>query len=208
MLFDVLASHASTAGDVTTLQAADLLRFLLDAFSGIWPSGQTFAGRAIGDVWPHPDAGGGSHDGAGDDTASAGLVPFHKLSQWLAYSLLEPFEWAGIDVAGLDALTGLPEYRNGGLLLDAGVLVPSQPRRMARPMTPADPWIVEWRALTVALLDALAPLVRDALGAKAETLPLARILEGGTWAAGRAIAAESRKDGAPPVSVDSDGTVF
>ena len=51
-----------------------------------------------------------------------GWVPFHKLSQWLTYSLLEPFEWAGVQVRGLDALTGLPEYRNGGLLLDTGVL--------------------------------------------------------------------------------------
>jgi hypothetical protein len=38
------------------------------------------------------------------------------------YSLFEPFQWAGIRVEGLDALTGLPEYRNGGLFLDAGVL--------------------------------------------------------------------------------------
>ena len=54
-------------------------------------------------------------------------MPFHKLSQWLTYSLLEPFEWAGVKVRGLDALTGLPEYRNGGLLLDTGVLAPRDP---------------------------------------------------------------------------------
>ena len=56
--------------------------------------------------------------------STRGWVPFHKLSQWLAYSLLEPFEWAGVQVHEVDALTGLPEYRNGGLLLDAGVIVP------------------------------------------------------------------------------------
>lgn len=200
MLFDALAAKATTTGNASTLQAADLLGFLLDAFSTIWPSGQAFEGHPVGDVWPHPDAGG--------DGIDAGLVPFHKLSQWLAYSLLEPFEWAGFTVEGLDGLTGLPEYRNGGLLIDAGVVVPAKPRRMAKPMTPADPWIVEWRALTVALLDELAPLVRDALGVTADTLPLARVLEGGTWAAGRAIAAELRKGGAPPVTVESDGTIF
>ncbi len=124
------------------------------------------------------------------------------------YSLLEPFEWAGIAVEGLDALTGLPEYRNGGLLLDSGLLLANTPRVAMRPMTPADPWIVEWRALTVALLDELAPLVRDALGVAPDALPLACILEGGTWAAGRAIAAERRGGGAPPVVVESDGTVF
>ena len=202
MMFDALSAKATArAGDdARTLQAADILGLLLDAFSGIWPSGQTFEGRAVGDVWPHPDAGG---DGPG-----AGYVPFHKLSQWLTYSLLEPFEWAGLTIEGLDALTGLPEYRNGGLLIDSGLLVPNKPRRMAKSMTPADPWIVEWRALTVALLDELAPLVRETLGVSAAALPLACILEGGTWAAGRAIAAELRKSGAPPVTVDSDGTVF
>ncbi len=197
MLFDVLSAKAVASG---TLAAADILGLLLDAFSGIWPSGQLFEGRPVGDVWPHADAGG--------DGASGGLVPFHKLSQWLTYSLLEPFEWAGLAVQGLDALTGLPEYRNGGLLIDAGLLVPNKPRRMAKAMTPADPWIVEWRALTVALLDEIAPLVREALGVGPTALPLACILEGGTWAAGRAIAIERRPGGTPPVTVESDGTVF
>ena len=202
MMFDALAAKAETLapGAPPMLQAGDILGLLLDAFSMIWPSGQQFGGRPVGDVWPHPDAGG---EGLG-----AGYVPFHKLSQWLTYSLLEPFEWAGFLVDGLDALTGLPEYRNGGLLIDAGVLVPTRPRRLAKSMTPADPWIVEWRALTVALLDELAPRVCAILGVTPEALPLACILEGGTWAAGRAIAAELRKTGAPPVTVDSDGTVF
>ena len=152
--------------------------------------------RPLGDAWPHPLAG------------ADGWVPFHKLSQWLSYSLLEPFEWAGVPVTGLDALTGLPEYRNGGLLIDAGVLVPRDPTFAASPRTPADEWVVTWRALTVALLDDLATLVRQALGPDASTLPLACILEGGTWAAGRQIAAEKRPGGAPPVAIVSDGTVF
>ena len=182
------------------VSAARLLGALLESFSGIWPSGQVFEGLPVGDVWPHPAAGG--------EGPSAGHVPFHKLSQWLAYSLLEPFEWAGIQVTGLDELTGLPEYRNGGLLIDAGVIVPRDSGFAARPRTPADPWVVEWRALTVALLDELAPRVRAALGDGAAPLPLACILEGGTWAAGRQIAAEKRPGGAPPVTIESDGTVF
>lgn len=189
-----------TASGRPSIDAADLLRFLLDAFSDIWPSGQRLDGIAIGDVWPHPHASGSG--------SSAGVVPFHKLSQWLAYSLVEPFEWAGVRVDALDALTGLPEYRNGGLLIDTGVLVPCDASTLARPMTPADPWIVEWRALTVALLDELAPRVRTLLGRDASSLSLAHILEGGTWAAGRAIAHEKRRGGPPPVTVVSDGTIF
>jgi len=68
--------------------------------------------------------------------------------------------------------------------------------------------VVEWRALTVALLDQLAGLVRQRLGRDARQLPLPRILQGGTWAAGRAIARRLRPDGAPPLRVISDGTVF
>jgi hypothetical protein len=67
--------------------------------------------------------------------------------------------------------------------------------------------VVEWRALTVALLDELAPLVRDRLGVDAHAMPLARVLEGGTWAAGRATAQRLR-GGLPPLTIDSDGTVF
>ncbi|MGH6950890.1 MAG: DUF1688 family protein, partial [Vitreimonas sp.] len=67
---------------------------------------------------------------------------------------------------------------------------------------------VSWRSLTVALLDRIAPLVRERLGATAEQFPLARVLEGGTWAAGRAIAREQRTDGGPPLLIHSDGTVF
>jgi hypothetical protein len=192
-----LVHHQPVGGQhLHQVAASRLLQALLDAFSAIWPSGQWLNEVPLGDVWRHPEA--------GDD----GWVPFHKLSQWLSYSLLEPFEWAGVQVTGLDALTGLPEYRNGGLLLDAGVIVPKDAAFAERRFTPADPWVIEWRALTVALLDELAPLVRERLGLTAEALPLARILEGGTWAAGRQIAAERRPGGGPPVRIDSDGTVF
>ena len=136
-----------------------------------------------------------------------GWVPLHKLSQWLTYSLLEPFEWAGVHVHGVDALTALPEYRNGGLLLDTGVLRLRDPAWAARSWDVGEELVVEWRALTVALLDELAPLVRTQLGVDAERLPLACVLEGGSWAAGRALAGRLR-DGRAPLSVASDGTVF
>ena len=134
-------------------------------------------------------------------------MPFHKLSQWLTYSLLEPFEWAGVPVRGLDALTGLPEYRNGGLFLDTGVLRPTMKDFNRHAWQVGDAFIVEWRALTVALLDELAPMVRGALGRSAEEMPLACVLEGGTWAAGRSLA-QSLRSGLPPLMIESDGTVF
>lgn len=195
-LFDHLAAQAK--GGV--LPAAAILAALLDAFSPIWPSRLDIEGVALGDVWRHPAA------RAKDRTD--GLVPFHKLSQWLAYSLVEPLEEAGIKVAELDALTGLPEYRNGGLLVDSGALRVKRREILDRAWAPGDEVIVEWRALTVALLDRIGAHVRLHLGLDAQTLPLVKVLEGGTWLAGRRLAAERRPGGAPPIAIDSDGTVF
>ena len=151
-------------------------------------------------MWRHPAAGGTG--------SSAGLVPFHKLSQWLAYSLFEPLQRAGHTIAQPGALTGLPEYRNGGLLVDLGVLVPKHDAVRGEVHTPDEEVIVEWRALTVALLDRVAERVRERLGKSPAQLPLANILEGGTWAAGRAVAARLRDGGGPPIRIASDGTVF
>ena len=178
-LFDIIA----TAGEV---KAAAILAAVLDKLSPIWPS-------PMGDVWKHP---------------VIGLVPFHKLSQWLSYSLVEPLEGAGLEVVELDALTGLPEYRNGGLLVDAGALRPKRAALLEQVFKPGDEPIVEWRALTVALLDRIAEHVRGHLGLDAERLPLVKVLEAGTWFAGRALAAERRQGGGPPIAVASDGTVF
>jgi hypothetical protein len=175
--------------------AADILATLLLVLGPMWPARVTLNGVALGDCWPHP-------------AATGGLVPFHKLTQWLAYSLLEPLADAGLEVTGLDALTGLPEYRNGGLLLDLGLVEPRDAAFLTRTLTVDEPAVVEWRALTVVGLDRVAPLVRGALGVGEAAFPLARMLEGGTWAAGRKIAAARRPDGGPPVQIASDGTVF
>ncbi len=194
-LYDTLTQ----AGQLDRLAAPTLLQALLEHLGPIWLTGSQLQGTPLGDCWPHPHAGGSG--------LTAGWVPFHKLSQWLTYSLLEPYAWAGVTLTELDGLTGLPEYRNGGLLLDARVIVPRDATFAAGTHTVADEAIVEWRALTVALIDELAPLVRERLHKKPEELPLACILEGGTWAAGREIA-QTLRGGSPPLRIESDGTVF
>jgi hypothetical protein len=183
------------------LPAARILETLLDGFAPIWPAGLTVDGVALGDAGRHPAA-------VAPDRSN-GIVPFHKLSQWLTYSLLEPFEAAGLAVTELDDLTGLPEYRNGGLLIDLGLIVPRAPLDPAQAHPVTSEMVVEWRALTVALLDRLADPVRERLGLDASGFPLAKMLQGGTWAAGRRIAAERRPPvGAPPLAIAADGTVF
>lgn len=195
-LFDHLRGRARD----NPLPAQDILHAILLGLGPIWPGRFTLAGVALGDVWRHPLADGGD--------SAAGFVPFHKLSQWLAYSLIEPLQDAGIMVTDIDALTGLAEYRNGGLMLDAGLLQPRDAALPRRVLAVGDETVVEWRALTVGLLDRIADAIRRRLGRDASTLPLASVLEGGTWAAGRRLAREKRADGAPPLSVESDGTVF
>jgi hypothetical protein len=195
-LFDHLQEKAADG----SLPAAAILEALLAHLGPIWPGRITLHGVDLGDTWRHPLAGG--------EGETAGLVPFHKLSQWLAYSLIEPLQDAGIKVTEVDGLTGLPEYRNGGLFLDTGVIALKDPAEAERPHEVGSELVVEWRALTVALLDRIAPLVRESLGVSAEALPLAKVLEGGTWATGRRLARANRPDGGPPLQVVSDGTVF
>jgi hypothetical protein len=203
LLYDMLTA----GGARDTVSATEILSAVLRVLGPVWTTGSRVQGLQAGDVWPHRWAG-AQVGGGGTDPTTDGWVPFHKLSQWMTYSLLEPLQWAGVAVTGLGALTGLPEYRNGGLLLDGGVIVPRQARLLARAWKPQDEFIVEWRSLTVALLDEVADLVRDRLGKTADELPLACILEGGTWAAGRQIAEELRRGGAPPLKIESDGTLF
>lgn len=195
-LFDHIAAQATDGA----IPAPAILSAVLNQLGPIWPSRLELAGVPLGDCWRHP--------AIKADDATAGLVPLHKLSQWLSYSLIEPLQRAGLDVTDIDGLTGLAEYRNGGLFVDYEVLRLRDAVNAERAHAVDSLLVVEWRALTVALLDRLADMVRAKLGRTPESLPLASILEGGTWAAGRAIAFARRPDGSPPLKVISDGTVF
>jgi hypothetical protein len=196
-LFDAMVDRSD---DRDRLPAPTILEVLLEALGPVWRDRLTLGGVDLGDCWSHP--------ALRRDDATDGLVPLHKLSQWLSYSLVEPLQIAGVEVTDLDGLTGLAEYRNGGLFVDLGVLTLKDPADAEKPWPVSDPLVVAWRAMTVALLDRIAPLVRAELGVAAAAMPLASVLEGGTWAAGRRAAAERRPGGGPPLTILSDGTVF
>jgi hypothetical protein len=194
--FDHLAATAENG----VIPAPLIVSELLAHFGPIWPSRFTLGGVPLGDCWRHP--------AIVTRDATSELVPLHKLSQWLAYSLIEPLQQAGYVVTEIDGLTGLAEYRNGGLFVDSGVLTLHDPAQAACAHDVCTPLVVEWRALTVALLDRLAGLVCQKLDKDAAALPLAKILQGGTWSAGRALAFAHRADGSSPIKIISDGTVF
>ncbi|KAL1936540.1 hypothetical protein VTP01DRAFT_674 [Rhizomucor pusillus] len=177
------------------------------SLGGIWPARIEIDGVQLGDVWPC--------DCLDATNEYANLVPFHKLSQWLTYSLIEAIEISlGLKIEGVDQMTGLPEYRNGGLLIDYGILK-IKPEHIERgggsetklpTFEGKDPLIVEWRALTVVYLDKIHKELEKKLNQK---LRLAQVLESGTWTAGREIAAKLRPETAgPPIVIQSDGTIF
>ena len=199
-IFDTIASpFGSAVSPTATASAHDILSQLLYGLSGIWPNTNAIESVPLGDCWRHSAVRG--------EGLSDGWMPLHKLSQWMAYSLIEPFEYAGVRVHHIDQLTALAEYRNGGLLLDTGALKLRDAAAAQQTWQPGDEIIVEWRALTVALLDEVADAVRQRLNLTRERLPLACVLEGGTWAAGRELA-QQRRGGLPPLRVASDGTLF
>jgi hypothetical protein len=183
-----------------TIPATGLLRAVLDGLGPIWPGRLVARKKNLGDVWVY--------SGLGEKNTFASLVPFHKLSQWLTYSLIEPILEAGLKVTGVHELTGLAEYRNGGLILDAGLVSLRNAGDANRTWRPESDLIIEWRALTVALLDRIGLGVRKGLSKSEEEFPLAKVLEGGTWWAGRFLAQDKRQGGGPPLQLESDGTVF
>ncbi|KAK6992170.1 hypothetical protein R3P38DRAFT_3087200 [Favolaschia claudopus] len=189
-----LKTQSTTSNGQTEIPMTALWHALITGLQPIWPPGRgVLAGLPLGDVWPCPSLRATVGDEPGGD-----LVPFHKLTGWLAYSLREPLERIlGWRIKDGDLQTGLPEYRNAEPIpRDAATGIPRVP--------PSHPAIVEWRAMTVVLLDRALPALRSAL-------PAPEALHG---TGGRAIAKRLRpgKDGeeggGPPIEIISDGTVF
>ncbi|KAG9961942.1 DUF1688-domain-containing protein, partial [Aureobasidium melanogenum] len=194
-----------------------LWSLLQDLLIPTWPEGRTtVAGAAIGDAWPLKVL--------ADQKQVLHIQPFHKLTQWLAYSLTSAIQrLLSKDWVNMDILTGLPEYRNGGLFVDMQVLA-LKPEVLEAglkqggktlPEYNADgDVIVEWRAMTVILLDIVAKMVNEKIaqrcGPGVSLLSLAQILEAGTWKAGRELAKQHRAslNACSPILMSSDGTLF
>ncbi len=180
----------------------------------IWPKDRTQVARQpVGDAWPLSTL----ERQADPQDTNGSIQPFHKLSQWLTYSLLVPFERIlGVQWLNADSLTALAEYRNGGLFVDLGALT-LKPEALERgrkasghdlPLFDAnDDVIVEWRAMTVALCDMVHEKVLKRI--PDEHLTIAQVLEAGTWKSGRELAAQKRPETkSSPILIKSDGTLF
>ncbi|KAG8623999.1 hypothetical protein KVT40_008975 [Elsinoe batatas] len=214
-IVDYMTNKASSSGELNVLVFWDVLQTLLIP---IWPKDRTtLSGHPIGDAWPLRVLQGSTTASSIGDLKAEQIQPFHKLTQWLTYSLTVPFErLLGLKWINTDALTALPEYRNGGLFVDLGVLSlkkESLDRGLKAsgsdlPMYEAgDDVIIEWRAMTLVLIDKLYKIVLE----KMDGVPLsmAQLLEAGTWKSGREVAAQRRpQTKSSPILIKSDGTVF
>ncbi|XGC81319.1 URC4/urg3 family protein [Bdellovibrio bacteriovorus] len=178
-----------------SLTGPQVLRAVLDGLGDIWPGRVKVGSVNLGDIWNYSKVPGG-------------LAAFHKLSQWMSYSLMEPLMDAGFQLTGVEKLTGLAEYRNGGLLLDLGLITLKDQQLLEKAHRPDSELVIEWRGLTVSLLDRIGDKVRNKLNKTDAEFPLAKVLEGGTWWAGRKAAKALRADSSPPLKIESDGTVF
>jgi hypothetical protein len=206
---------AGDSGKLDVLVFWDILQTLLIP---IWPQDRTcVSGQPIGDAWPLSTLRTQSGSPSTDTTNPAFIQPFHKLTQWLTYSLMVPFTRI-LHLTWLNAssLTALPEYRNGGLFVDMGVLS-LKPATLARGVSASgatlpqfaagDDAIVEWRALTLVLIDKLYAMVLQRMDGV--PLSMAQLLEAGTWKSGRETAARLRPETkSSPIIIESDGTVF
>lgn len=193
-MLDYVLKHATKTENGYQVSLTDIWDVCARGLKKMWP--QHAGSIQSGDIWHY-------HRLTIPGQPGSDLVPFHKLTQWLIYSLVEVLEMSsiGIKVVGLERMTALAEYRNGGLLCDLGVLKlkDSSDHLALHPV--GSEVIVEWRALTIVLMDKIAAELGD--------FSLAQVLEGGTWRAGRVIARQLRPEsGRPPIQIRSDGTVF
>lgn len=215
---DYLLSKAKDSSEIDYLELWSVLQKLLIP---IWPSDRTHIdGHPVGDAWPLACLAKSSDPNT--STKTAAIQPFHKLTQWLAYSLMVPFTRL-LDITWLNADqgTGLAEYRNGGLFVDMGVLTlkeDSLAKGLQRSSSgsdglpcfgASDDEIVEWRAMTVALLDKLHAIIKTSPQFNGVQLTLPQVLEAGSWKAGRELAAEKRPlTKSSPIIILGDGTLF
>lgn len=211
-LVHFLLENSHNDGGCNKVEMDLLWKVVIEGFGGVWPEeGRIKIGNVcLGDVWFSELLKLKAKEIEGSLETDS-LVTFHKLSQWLTYSLLEPLEsLAGLEFVGKENLTGLAEYRNGGLFVDLKA-IKIKPKYLNEncEYSPNDEVIIQWRALTICLLDRLAPILRSILNLTKDSFSLPKMLEGGTWKAGRIIAKELRpKTGGPPIKIISDGTLF
>lgn len=177
-VFDVIVSpYGHGIPHTADVDAHDILSQLLTTLPGLWPGAGQLGGVALGDCWRHGDAGG--------DGPSREWVPLHATLQALALSLLEPFFWGGVQVRGIGGLTAIADRPLCDWMLETGVLRLRDERTASSDWTCGDAVVVEWRALSLALMEEMAPLMRDFLGCERSELPMGCILEGVARAADR-----------------------
>ena len=175
-------------------------KVLCNTFGFIWSTNQKTIG-CRGDVFVYSPL-------KKTQEVGSDLIPFHKLLHWLMYSLIEPLELYGIKFLNKEIMLPLPEYRNGGFLVDIGLITLKDEDYYEKIHNVGSELIVEWRALTLVLIEKIKDGINEYYKNDGVKLTMSQVLQGGTWSAGRAIAMEKRNTTDPPIKIRSDGTIF
>ncbi|KAF3385907.1 hypothetical protein DPV78_012521 [Talaromyces pinophilus] len=185
-LVDYMIKTAENSLELNVLKLWDVLQALLIT---VWPKDRpTVGGFPVGDAWPLSTLQ-RRIDRSKPVGITAGIQLFYKLTQWLTYSLMVPFQKTlGIKWKNAIPLTALAEYCNGGLFINLGALTLKEE--------------------SLDLLDCVYDIIASCLG-QGVYLIMAQVLEAGTWKSGREITAMCRpKTKSSLILIQSDGTMF
>lgn len=195
-----LALKLFAKAEAAPVSIADILDALLDGLSPIWQEGARSGDVVLGDVWRHTNL--------NLDDPAEGLLPFHLIAQEIAYALIEPFAWAGIELTELDGLTGLSDLEHAALFLDAGIVSMKSAGSGLKSQDQSLDRAIELRAVCIALFDRLADTLRRQLDVSADVLPLTCVLEGGTASLGDEIVRENGDAAQEATRILKAGAVF
>lgn len=148
--------------DVPTTAATSLPELVMQCWAQACPDARRVLGLPAGDVWPHRWAGCDAAEPGLIDKGTSGMMPLHHQALVMAHALGEVIDQSrGAQGPALilpPATDALAVYA----VMDAGALQIRHASDRHRVWTPADEWVIEARALGLALWELAAAQVRQA----------------------------------------------
>ena len=183
-----------------TISVKELWNFIVNDFKDIWNIYNKDDKETIGDIWTHPYL-------KIPCIEKSELMPFHKISQWIIYSLIDVIKnYGNYKITDTMILSALPEYRNAGLLLEYQVITPKNRLAFSKIYTIKDTFVVELRGLTIAILEYLLNDINSERSIE-EKYSMSEFLENGSWSLGREIAYK-KNNGDLPINLILEGNYF
>ncbi|MBO0345675.1 DUF1688 family protein [Roseibium sp. CAU 1637] len=177
-----------------------LFKTLFNGLAPLWTGGAERGDLILADAW---------EDFPADDVepAPSRILSFQAPLVSIAYSLLEPLAWAGIEMENLEVLPPIADFDHVALLIGAGVLeLEASDAELGEAEAQATGLAL--RALSLAAVDGLAEELRRIFLADGAMLPMTVVIATGTRPAARAAALENSDLKRQLASFLSPGGVF